>query len=34
MKDELGRNIMTKCVGLGAKSYSYWLYEGSENKKA
>ena len=34
MKDELGRKIKTKFVGLRAKAYSYFLNEGSEDKKA
>ena len=34
MKDDLGRKIMTKFVGLRAKTYSYWIDDGSENKKA
>ena len=34
MKDELGRKIMTKVVGLGAKTYSYLVDDGSENEKA
>ena len=32
-KDELGRKIMTKCVGLGAKTYGYLIDDGSEYKK-
>ena len=31
MKDELGRKI-TKFVGLRAKTYSYLIDDGSENK--
>ena len=34
MKDELGGKIMTKFVGLRAKTYSYLVDEGSEDKKA
>ena len=34
MKDDLGRKITTKFVGLRAKTYSYWIDDGSENKKA
>ena len=34
MKDELGRKIMTKLVGLRAKTYSYLIEDGSEDKKA
>ena len=33
MKDELGGKIMTKFVGLRAKTYSYLVDEGSEDKK-
>ena len=32
-KDELGGKIMTKCVGLGAKTYGYLIDDGSEYKK-
>ena len=32
-KDELGEKIMTKCVGLGAKTYGYLIDDGSEYKK-
>ena len=34
MKDELGGNIMTKFVGLRAKTYSYLVDDSSEDKKA
>ena len=34
MKDELGRKIMTKFVGLKAKTYSYLIDEVSENEKS
>ena len=33
MKDELGRKIVAKFVGLEAKSYSYLIDEGSEDEK-
>ena len=33
MKDELGRKIVTKVVKLIAKTYSYVIYDGSEDKK-
>ena len=33
MKHELERKIMTKVVGLGAKTYSYLIDDGSEAKK-
>ena len=31
MKDELGRKVMTKFVGLRAKTYSYLIGDGSED---
>ena len=34
MKSELGRKIMTKFVGLKAKSYSYLIDDDNEDKKA
>ena len=34
MKDELVRKIMAKSVGIRAKTYSYLLDDGSEDKKA
>ena len=34
MKDELGRKIITKFVGLRIKTYSYLIDDGSEDKKA
>ena len=33
MKDELGRKIMTKLVGLRAKACCYLIHDGSEDKK-
>ena len=33
-KDELGRKIMTIFVGLRAKTYSYLIDDGSEDKKS
>ena len=33
MKDELGKKIMTKVVGLRAKTYSYLQDDSSEDKK-
>ena len=33
-KDELGRKIMTKFVGLRAKTYSYLIDDNTEDKKA
>ena len=32
IKDELSRKIITKFVGLRAKTYSYLIYDGSEDK--
>ena len=34
MKDELNRKSMTKFAGLRAKTYSYLIDDGSEDKKA
>ena len=34
MKDELGRKIMKKFVGLREKTYSYLIDDSSEDKKA
>ena len=34
MKDELGGNIMRTFVGLRAKTYSYLIDDGSEDKKS
>ena len=33
MEDELGKKIMTKFVGLRAKTYSYLIDDGREDKK-
>ena len=32
MKDKLGEKIMTKFVGLRAKTYSYLIDDGNEGK--
>ena len=34
MKDELGGKVVPKFVGLGAKTYSYLIEDGGEDKKA
>ena len=34
MKNELGRKVMTKFVGLRVKAYSYLIDDGSEDKIA
>ena len=34
IKDEFGRKVMTKLVGLRAKTYSYLIGDSSEDKKA
>ena len=34
IKDKLGGKIMTKCVGLRAKTYRYLIDDGNEDKKA
>ena len=34
MKDELGRKVKTKFVGLRAKTYSCLIDDGTEDKKA
>ena len=34
MKNELGGNIMIKLVGLTAKTHSYFIDDGREDKKA
>ena len=33
MKDELGRKLMIEFVELGAKTYSYFIDDGSKDKK-
>ena len=33
MKDELGGKIMKKLLGLKAKTYSYLINNGNQNKK-
>ena len=33
MKDRLGVIIMTECVALGPKTYSYLMADGSDDKK-
>ena len=33
MKDELGKKMVTKFVGLSAKTYSYLINDCSEDKK-
>ena len=33
MKDELGRKIITKLVGLRAKTYSYLIDDSNEDEK-
>ena len=33
MKDGLGRETMTKCVALRAKTYSHLIDDGNEDKK-
>ena len=34
MKDEFGGKIITKFVGLGAKTYGYLIDDSSEDKEA
>ena len=34
MKDKLGGKIMTECVALRAKVYSYLMGDGDGNKKS
>ena len=33
MKDDFGRKIIQKCIGLRPKTYSYLRDDGSEHKK-
>ena len=33
MKDEWGGKVLTKFVGLKAKTYSYWIDDGSKDKQ-
>ena len=34
MKDDFGRKIIQKCIGLRPKTYSYLRDDGSEHKKS